>query len=339
MNFNLDNNKLFLIAEIGINHNGIYNFAIRLIDNAKKAGFDAVKFQTFIPEHMTHAKTKLAEYQKKTKFKNMQLMLKEYNFSHEQFYKIKKYCDKRKILFFSTPFDLESAIFLNKINVKAFKISSGDLDNFYLLSKIKQFKKPIIISTGMSNNKEIQETINFLDLPKSKLAILHCVSDYPTEIKNTFFSNFNYLKKFKYTVGFSDHTLGSISSSIAVAMGGMIIEKHITLDNKMNGPDHACSMQISDLKLFVKTLRDVRTSITAPRILTPLERNTIKVARKSLYYAKNLEKLSAIEFNDLIPLRPARNNISPKFYKIFLGKKIKCNVKKNTPVKISDILK
>lgn len=339
MNFNINKNKLFLIAEIGVNHNGNYSFAIKLIDSAKRAGFDAVKFQTFIPEQMTHSKTKLAEYQKKTKFKNMQLMLKKYNFSHEQFYELKKYCDKSKIIFLSTPFDLESAIFLNKINVKAFKISSGDLDNFYLLSEIKKFKKPIIISTGMANNEEIKKTIKFLKLPKSKLAILHCISDYPTEIKNTFFSNFNFLKKFKYTVGFSDHTLGSVSSSIAVALGSTFIEKHITLNNKMNGPDHACSMQVSELESFVKTLRDVRTSITSPRILTSSEKNTVKVARKSLYYAKNLKKNSSIEFKDLIPLRPASNDISPKFYKFFLGKKIKHSVKKNTPVKISDIVK
>jgi sialic acid synthase SpsE len=331
--------KIFCIAEIGINHNGNYNFAIKLVDHAKRAGFDAVKFQTFIPEHMTHSKTQLAKYQKKTKFSNMQLLLKAYNFSHEQFYKIKKYCDQNKIIFLSTPFDLESAIFLKKINMSAFKISSGDLDNFYLLSKIKEFKKPIIISTGMSNNKEIKATVDFLNLPQSKLAILHCISDYPTELKNTFFSHFHFLKQFKYPVGFSDHTLGVISSSIAVALGGTIIEKHITLDNKMNGPDHASSMQVSELKSFINTIKDVRTSITAPRILTSLEKNTIKVARKSLYYAQDLKKNSVLEFNDLIPLRPASNNISPKFYKSFLGKKIKRSVKKNTPLQINDIFK
>ena len=336
MFFGKKNKKINTIAEIGINHNGNYDNAIKLINSAKNAGFTAVKFQTFIPEEMTHIKTKLAKYQKKTKFKNMQEMLKKYNFSFEQFYELKKYCDKKKIEFLSTPFDEKSAIFLNNIGVEVFKVSSGDLDNFFLLSIIKKFRKPIIISTGMSNNREINETIKFLNLPKSKLAILHCISDYPTELKNTFFSNFDYLKKFKYDFGFSDHTIGDISSSIAIALGANIVEKHITIDTNLEGPDHACSMPIPELKKFITTLHDVKKSLSTERKLTSLERNTLKVARKSLHFSKNLKKGAIIKFEDLIPLRPANNNISPKNFRGFIGKKLKKNKNKYTNLKKSD---
>ena len=143
MFFNKQDKKINTIAEIGINHNGNYDNAITLINSAKNAGFTAVKFQTFIPKEMTHIKTKLAKYQKKTKFKNMQEMLKKYNFSFEQFYKLKKYCDNKQIEFLSTPFDVKSAIFLNDIGVKAFKISSGDLDNFFYFLQLKSLENQL----------------------------------------------------------------------------------------------------------------------------------------------------------------------------------------------------
>ena len=332
----LKNKNLYLIAEIGINHNGNYNFALKLIDKAKEAGFDAVKFQTFVPEEMTHKSTKLAEYQKKTNFKNMQDLLKNYKFTFDQFEKLNKYCKKKKIEFLSTPFDIKSANFLNHLNVKAFKISSGDLDNFYLLSQIKKFKKPVIISTGMSFNIEIYDTVKFLNLPKSQLAILHCISDYPTKLSDTYFSNLEYIKKFGYEIGFSDHTIGEISSSIAVSLGAKIIEKHITLGNQLEGPDHAASMPVNKLNMFIKTLHDVNYSISSKRKLTKDEDITRKVARKGLYYAENIKKGSIITFKNLVPLRPANKNISPKFYKKFLGKKIKSIKKKNTPLKMKD---
>ena len=221
---------------------------------------------------------------------------------------------------------LKSAIFLNDIGIKVFKISSGDLDNFHLLSKVKKFGKPIIISTGMAGHKLIEKTINFLKLPKSKLAILHCISDYPTHLKNTYLSNIKYLKNFGYNVGFSDHTIGNISSSIAIALGATII--NITISRKMNGPDHHCSMPIKELKNFVTILKDVKTSISSTRELTKLEHKTSKIVRKSLHYSKNLKKGSKIKFQDLIPLRPADNNISPNQYKKFIGKKLERNKNK-----------
>ena len=174
------NNFPYLIAEIGVNHNGSIYIAKKLIDSAKKAGFDAVKFQTYYLDGLLKKNTPLAKYQKKvSEIKNMYNLLKKYSLSHKEFEKINQYCKKRNITFLSTPFDLESATFLNKINIPAFKISSSDNDNYLLLDLIKKFKKPIILSTGMSNNIEINRTIKYLSLQKNKLALLHCVSDYP----------------------------------------------------------------------------------------------------------------------------------------------------------------
>ena len=222
-----DNSPIYVIAEIGINHNGSVSKAMKMIDYAIESGCSAVKFQTFYLDEMLLKDTRLAEYQKKTGFQNMTDLLKKYNLSYESFKIIKKYCDKNKITFLSTPFDEKSAIFLNKIDVPAFKISSGDIDNFLLLSTIKKFKKPIIISTGMSLISEVKNTVKFLSLKRNKLAVLHCISDYPTKVSDTQLVNILLLKKIKYVVGFSDHTIGDNSSCVAVALGANIIEKQI----------------------------------------------------------------------------------------------------------------
>ena len=248
-NYNISvNSRIFSIAEIGINHNGSMNKAIKLINYAKEAGFNAVKFQTYDVDEMLKDDTRLANYQRKTNFNNMKSLLRKYNFNHQQFSKLNNYCKKKNILFLSTPFDVKSALFLNKLKVPAFKISSGDLNNFYLLSIIKKFNKPIILSSGMALKKDVEKSIKFLKLSRSKLAILHCVSDYPTEIKNSYLSNIKSLKSLGYTVGFSDHTIGIESSCSAVSLGAKIIEKHITLNRKMTGPDHYSSLECNKLK-------------------------------------------------------------------------------------------
>ena len=259
-NFKISNNsKIFTIAEIGINHNGSIKNAIKLINFAKEAGFSAVKFQTYDVDEMLKENTKLAHYQKQTKFSNMKSLLKKNSLNYEQFSKLNNFCRKKNITFLSTPFDVKSALFLNKLNVPAFKISSGDLNNFYLLSVIKKFKKPIIISSGMALKKMSNKQLNSSILTK-KLAILHCVSDYPTEIKNSYLSNINDLKSLGYTVGFSDHTIGIEASCSAVSLGARIIEKHITLDRKMIGPDHRSSLECEKLKNFISKIQDINYS-------------------------------------------------------------------------------
>ena len=336
---NTKSKRVFKIAEIGVNHNGILKNAFKLIDCAAKSGFDAVKFQTFDVDTMLLKKTKLANYQKKTKFKSMREMLKKLSFTEENFHKIKAYCKKKRIIFMSTPFDIKSAEFLNKLNVPIFKIASGDLDNFLLLKKIKSFKKPMIISTGMSNMREIENTLNFLKLPKDKLTIMHCVSKYPTKLDESQLGFIKQLRKFNYQIGLSDHTMGFESSIASIALGINVIEKHITLNNKMHGPDHQSSMHIKHLKKFVNTIDNLVKSLHVKnRTISKEEKENSKVAKKALYYSRSLGINKKINLNDLISLRPLGNGISPSQYDFFIKKKLKKNVKKFQILKKSDFI-
>jgi N,N'-diacetyllegionaminate synthase len=325
----------FIIGEIGINHNGLLDNAIKLIDYAKDAGFEAVKFQTYNTNLLLKKKTRLAAYQKKKiKDDDMFSMLKKYELSFNNFYFLKKYCDKKKIIFLSTPFDEESANFLNSINVKAFKISSGDFDNLILLEKIKKFKKPIILSTGMSGDKEIKIILNQFKDYKNKLSILHCISDYPTPLKDIQINQITKLRKFNDCVGFSDHTQGFIASALAISLGARIIEKHITLDNQMDGPDHSSSLNKNQFKEFIKTIIDVKKVFSNDkRYLTKSEVANKQLVRKSLFFKDDYKKNQLIKKSMLLPLRPKKLGISPINYKKILNKRIIKDVKKNEQIK------
>lgn len=325
----ISKNKSYLIAEIGVNHNGSLNRAKKLIDIAKSAGFDAVKFQTFNAKDLCIPYTPLVKYQKRSKFKNQFQMLKKLTFKKNSLIKVFKYCKKKKIEFISTPFDVESAIFLNNLGVNVFKISSSDLDNFYLLDKIKNFRKKIIISTGMSTNNEIKKTIDFLNLKKNVLYILHCVSDYPTKLIDTNFGYLKRIKKFGYNFGFSDHTIGKSASLAAVCLGSKIIEKHITLNKYDKGPDHLSSLESRDCLNFVKTIRDLEKSLnTNLKKMTNSEKQTKKLARKSIYSKKIIEKNEKFTEENIAILRPKMNGISPtKFFDILkIKSKRKINI-------------
>ena len=314
----------YLIAEIGVNHNGSVNIAKTLIDHANKAGFDAVKFQTYNLDGLLKKNTPSTKYQKKkSKIKNMYDLLKKYRFTYDEFKKIKNYCERKKITFLSTPFDLESAKFLNQINVKAFKISSSDNDNYILLDLIKKFKKPLILSTGMSTNYEIDKTIKYLSLKKDRLALLHCVSDYPTKLSETQLYNIINLKKYGYCFGLSDHSLGIYSSIVAISLGSKIIEKHITLDKNMNGPDHSSSLEISKLNYYVDKIKNISQSlIQKEKFLTKDEILNKNLAKKSLYFVNQLKKNDKIKKKDIVALRPRLNGITPDKFREILGKKV-----------------
>lgn len=326
----------FIIAEIGLNHNGSIKNALKMIDYAVDAKCSAVKFQTINVDEALIPNTPLAKYQIKDRKKtNMNNLIKKYNFNLDKFYFLKKYCDKKKIIFLSTPFDFQSALFLNNIKVKAFKISSGDNDNYPFLEFIKKFKKPMIISTGMSLNAEINNMLKYLKLDTNRLALLHCISDYPTKLSETQLTNIYQLKKFGYNVGFSDHTIGEISSCLAVSHGANIIEKHITLDRNMEGPDHKVSLECKNLKNFVKNLKEVKNIflINEKRYLTSGEKNTLIKAKKAIYFNKNLNKNCLININDLKFSRPRSNGLPPSLVKKIIGKRLNKKVVKNELVK------
>ena len=189
----------------------------------------------------------------------------------------------------------------------------------------------------MSNLNEIKKTINFLKLPKNKLTILHCVSEYPTKLINSQLGFIKKLKTLKYPIGLSDHTIGNEASIASSALGIEIIEKHITLDNTMEGPDHQSSMHVKDLKKFVTIIDDLKKSLDIKqRVISEIEIETSKVAKKALYYSKNVKKFKKLRIEDLIALRPLNNGISPSNYSSFIGKKLKQNVKKFQILRKSD---
>ena len=315
--------------------------AKKLIKHAKINNFDAVKFQTYLPNKLLLKNTPLVNYQKgNRKIKNMYELLKKYQISFNQFEHLKNYCNKLKIEFLSTPFDIESALFLNKLKIPIFKISSTDNDNFLLLELIKKFKKPILLSLGMIEENDLKKTLKFLNSKKDMLCLMHCISNYPTEIKDTQFGYFEKLKKFKYPLGWSDHTLGNIASTSAVALGALVIEKHITLDNNMIGPDHKASMNVKELRKYTENIHDIFLSIkTINRKIESNESQVKKMAKKSLYYASNLIKGQTIKKNDIQALRPRANGINPNQIFKIKGRKLIKFVKKDLLISLKDLKK
>ena len=262
--------KNLLIAEAGINHNGKIKEAIKLVDLAKKSGADAIKFQTYNTD-------------KRVKKTNPAYnILKKCELSFEEFEKIKKHCDKKKIIFFSTPFDIESVDFLEKIKVKMYKVASFDISNFQLLKKIVSTKKPTIISTGMATINEIKKTYNLFKNNKVDLAILHCISSYPNKDETSYLSNIRYLKeKFNCTIGFSDHTNDIKTSIYSSLLGAEIIEKHFMSSIKSNCVDSLVSIDPNKFKQMKKEIDNLKKIVSKPKFgLRPEE-------KKSLIFKRN----------------------------------------------------
>ncbi len=319
--------KTFVIAEVGNNHEGNFNLAKRMILQAKKSGADAVKFQTIIPELLNVISDK-----KRIK------QLKKYQFSFEQFKKLSDYSKKNKIIFISTPTDLSSAGFLNKIQ-KYFKIASGDNDFYPLIKKIASFNKPILLSTGLSDYKDIQNAKRLIfnewkkkGLKKNTLTLMHCVSSYPVEKKYANLTAIKSLKnKFKdCTIGYSDHTIGILACTIAVAYGARVIEKHFTLNkNQSNFRDHKLSADPSEMRQLVENIR-LQELMRGNGIkkLEVCEKNYIKSLRRSAVASRNLKKNKTIIEQDIKWVR-SQSGIKIKDKKAVLGKKLKKNIVKD----------
>ena len=262
----LKKNKIYIIAEAGVNHNGKISNALKLVNLAKKAGADAVKFQTWRTDEVILPKTKRPKYQlKNSKNYDQYLFAKKLELKFAEFKKIKKHCDKLKIDFMSTADDLSSIRFLSKLQ-NIFKVGSPEIKNFQLIREIIKLKKKIIISTGLSNLKDIKELILFLKKNnfnyKKKLILMHCNTAYPTPFKD---ANLNVIpelkKKLGIKVGYSDHTLSDECAIAAAALGAIIIEKHLTLNKKMKGPDHSSSLNIDEFKDMVSKIRNIEYSL------------------------------------------------------------------------------
>lgn len=328
--------KTFVIAEIGVNHNNNIVLAKKLILHAKLAGADAVKFQTFKAENLVLPGTRKVKYQLKysrDKEDHFQ-MLKKLELSYENHQKLFDYCKKIRIIFMSTPYDVESAKFLNKIGVKIFKTASADLIDYNLHNYLSKQKKPIIISTGMSTLKDIKRTLKvYKKNQNSNIALLHCVSNYPCNLNSINMNALNELKKLKFTIGYSDHSDDMLTPCIAVSMGSKIIEKHFTLNKKLKGPDHKASFNPKELKEMIENIQKTKLIMgNSFKKIQPEELEMSKISKKSLYFNKDKTKGSKIVSSDLISLRPGFG-INPFFIKSIIGKKLKFNIKKHQIVK------
>ena len=331
---------VLIIAEIGVNLNGDIKKAKKLIEIAAEAGADIVKFQTFTSEDLTTNYAPLAEYQVKNspELKDQSNLLKKLELKDEDHFTLKNYSEKFGVEFLSTAFTLDSVDFLSKIGLKRWKIPSGEINNFNLLEKIAKLNQPIILSTGMSCLGEIEAAINILtsnNLSKDKVTILHCNTAYPTPMEDV---NLNVIKtlrsSFGVNVGYSDHTLGIEVSTAAVALGSTIIEKHITLDRDLPGPDHKASLEPNEFKNLVKNIRNVSialgSSIKKP---TKSERININIARKSIVASKVIKNGEIFTNENLTSKRPA-TGLPPNLMHLIVGKKSNRNYDIDDQIKI-----
>lgn len=330
-------NRCFIIAEAGVNHNGSLDLAKKLVDAAVEAGVDAVKFQTFEAENVVTKKAAMAEYQKKnTRKQESQLeMLKKLELKYDDFRILKDYCDKIGIIFLSTAHTEDAVDFLDPM-IPFFKVGSGDLTNLPILEKIARKKKPIIISSGMANLKEIEEALKTIrKISKKKINLLHCTTNYPcplreVNLKAMLLLHDKFEKRFApLEVGYSDHTEGIMVSAAAVAMGARVIEKHFTLDKNMRGPDHKASLEPKELKEMVRQIRNIELALGSG-VKEPFlsEEKIKKIARKSIVANANIKKGEIIKKGMIIIKRPG-TGIEPKYFAKILGKKAKKGIKKD----------
>ncbi len=333
--------SIYLIAEAGVNHNGDMELAKQLIIQAKAAGCDCIKFQTFQTEKIVTVHAQKADYQSQnTGTSGSQYeMLKRLELSFAQFKEIKRCCDTQEIDFMSTPFDEEAVDWLEELGVAQYKLSSGDLTNKRLLQYVARTGKPLILSTGMSTEEEIEEALTWIaDIGKNPVTLLHCTSNYPARYEDV---NMNAMvsmkKRFHLPVGYSDHTPGTEVPVMAAALGAEVIEKHVTLSKRLQGPDHAASLNIQELSQMVKSIRNVEKAFgDDAKRMTESEQNTRLVARKSITVTKALSKGHTIVEGDLDIKRPG-DGIPPKYLDALQGKKLARDIDADTTLHFEDI--
>ena len=319
---------ILIIAEAGVNHNGGIILAKELIAKAKYAGADIIKFQTFISENVVSKYAPKAEYQNNnTKTDESQLeMVKKLELSFDDFIELNNYCKEIGIEFLSTAFDFESIDFLNQLGMQVWKIPSGEITNLPYLIKIAKLNKKVILSTGMSTMREIEDAVNILkDHGASELIILHCTTEYPTPYEDVNLNAMLAIKeRFGYEVGYSDHTMGIEVPIAAVALGAKVIEKHFTLDRTMDGPDHKASLEPSELKTMVDAIRNIELSMgTGIKEPADSEKKNIAIARKSIVANKSIKKGEILTEQNLTVKRPG-DGISPmKWFEIIGTKAIR----------------
>tara|TARA_Y100000389_G_C17433848_1_gene504314 strand:- start:97 stop:1101 length:1005 start_codon:yes stop_codon:yes gene_type:complete len=317
-----------IIAEVGVNHNGNLNLLNKLIDSVSKTGVDFIKFQAFIADRLVIKNSPKANYQKKIKLSQYD-MLKKYELKSKNYDLIFKRCKKKKIKPLFSVFDIESLSLLKKYKIKNIKIPSGEITNEPLLHEIGKMKIKVFLSTGMSSLDEIKRALSTLQsrgTPKKNISILHCHSEYPSIFKDLNLKSMLTLKRiFGCKIGFSDHSIGKLASIVASSLGAEVIEKHVTLKNNLYGPDHSSSLPVKDLKNFVENVRNARIIIGKKKFLrSKVENQNKKIVRKSLVAKKKIKKGETFLQSNLTCKRPG-TGLSPYLLKKIIGTKSKFN--------------
>ena len=315
--------SVLIIAEAGVNHNGNLDLALKMVDEAKRAGADIVKFQTAIPEKVISKYADKAEYQKKTTgneesqlemCKRIHLKLSDYDI-------IKKYCEEVGIEFLSTPFDLESIDYLEELGMRLWKIPSGEITNLPYLIKIAKTGKPVIMSTGMSELNEVEEAVNVLkENGAGEITLLHCTTEYPAPFESVNLRAMNTLReKFGTEVGYSDHTVGFEAAVAAAVLGASVIEKHFTLNHNMEGPDHKASLEPEEFEVMVNNIRLIEKALgDGVKQPADAEKKNIAIARKSIVAARDIKKGEIFTEDNITVKRPG-SGISPMKWFEVLG--------------------
>ena len=332
-NFFLRKNKICLIAEACDNHFGSLELAKKMIIQSKKAGADVIKFQHHLPDEEM-----LPQVPKSSNFKMpLYVFLKKYALKLKDHEVLKNFCEKQKIVYLCTPFSLKAAEELNELNMQWFKIGSGEMTDTPTIKKIISFKKPMIISTGMSNFKEINRTYKLFKNKKNLLCLMNCTSEYPPDYKDL---NLNVIGKMKKlfinsVIGHSDHTSEIYSSIAAAALGAKFIEKHIYISKKFKGPDRDVSINISQLEELSRALKNISPALGGKKTIHKKEKPIRKWAFRSIVSTKDLKKGDIISQDKIWSKRPGTGIPSYKMSKL-IGKKILRNIKKNSLLKSKD---
>ncbi len=339
----------YVIAEAGVNHNGSLETALKLVDVASEAGADAIKFQTFVPEKLVNRNAETVAYQRRnTKNENQLTMLRRLVLERDFHPILLERCRELSIDFLSTPFDQESAEFLVKLGVNRIKIPSGEITNLPLLSCLAKNRLPIILSTGMSTLDEVKVAVDHIQNQQSRYAVLdtgspaltllHCTSNYPTEISDVNLRAMVTMgEKLNLPVGYSDHTLSTLIPAVAVGMGASIVEKHFTLDRMQAGPDHAASLEPKELRKMIDFIREVEVAlgdgVKEPR---KSEYDLRDLVRRSLVSTRDIAVGDVIRREDIAILRPG-TGIPPYEIERVIGKTVRRKVNAGSLIQWLDL--
>lgn len=327
--------KTLVIAEAGVNHNGDIRLAKQLVDVAANAGADYVKFQTFNTSSLVTKYAEKADYQKKNtnSFESQFDMLSRLELTAQMHFELVEHCIFKKIKFLSTAFDLDSIDLLLKLGQKVFKIPSGEINNVPYLRKVGSSAESVILSTGMANLGEIEFAISVLEqagLMRQKITLLHCTTEYPAPINEVNLLAMRSIgKAFDLNFGYSDHTLGIEIPIAAVAMGASVIEKHITLDKSLEGPDHAASLEPFELNAMMQAIRNIEVALgNGVKKCTRSELRNKAKGRKSIVAKEDISIGELFTEYNLTVKRPG-HGISPKYWDNVIGKTASVKFKKD----------